>query len=187
MKNSTADFESIMAMAAMENVGRRNAPLQTRKYKRYGARARTGKWERAGNLGIFLAISVFTSVVFVAGLFPGGVDAPQLWTHAFIALTVAQFAMLAGATLKASSRRGVEAIMPDLHVSDRHGSTNGIDSGVTDAPAAMLPQLPPVAISSGLMGGKAYVALSDGSVEIDTMLGRRRFVDLNAAREFVGD
>lgn len=184
MKNSTADFESIMALAAIDSLSVGGARSNVRKYRKYVARPRAGRRDRVANLGIFLAISVFTSVVFVAGLLPGSVEAPQMWTHAFIALTIAQFVMLAAATLKASSPRDREAVVLEQKLSVQSRLNSDLDSG---APAdnADLP-IPPVAISSGLMGGKAYVSFSDGSVEIDTMLGRRRFVDLNAAREFVG-
>jgi len=183
MKNNTADFESIMALAAIDSLSGRNAPTQPRRYKRYVAVRGTGRRNRIGNFGIFMAISVFTSVVFVAGLLPGNVDQPQMWTHAFIALTIAQFAMLAGATLKASSRQ-VRPIR-DADIPARQ-SSGDIEIGEMAAAAEERLPLPVVALSSGLMGDRAYIAFSDGSIEVDTMLGRRRFPDFQAAREFVG-
>lgn len=185
MKNSTAEFENIMALAALD-LSERAALRQSRKYRRFATKAPPRSKERLGNLGIFFGISVFTSVVFVAGLMPGTVDAPQLWTHAFIALTLAQFAMLAGATLKANSRKASDQGAMDG--SSLAQAMANVDASEINAGTSrdLRPALPPIALTSGLLGGKAYVGFSDGSVEIDTMLGRRRFADLNAAREFVG-
>lgn len=185
MTNNTVDFEEIMAMASL-NLRRQSAPKQNRKYRRFATRAQPRSKDRLGNLGMFFAISVFTSVVFVAGLMPGTVDAPQLWTHAFIALTLAQFAMLVGATLKASSRRTDDQnAMDDAMLAQAMANVDASEGAAFIGRDAR-PALPPIALSSGLLGGKNYVGFSDGSVEIDTMLGRRRFADLNAAREFVG-
>ncbi|MBR2535444.1 MAG: hypothetical protein IKE66_05160 [Hyphomicrobium sp.] len=184
MRNSTAEFENYMAIAALGLRGRTSK--QGRKYRRFGTRGQPNAKDKIGNLGIFFGISVFTSVVFVAGLMPGTVDAPLLWTHAFIALTLAQFAMLAGATLKASSRRndtddaaGDETLALAMANVDATENTSSFSNDAR-------PSLPPIALASGSLGEKTYVAFSDGSIEIDTMLGRRRFADLSAAREFVG-
>lgn len=184
MRNSTAEFENYMAIAALGLRGRTSK--QPQKYRRFATRGHPNAKDKIGNLGIFLGISVFTSVVFVAGLMPGTVDAPQLWTHAFIALTLAQFAMLAGATLKVSSRRhdpddaaGDETLARAMANVDASENASSLSNDAR-------PSLPPVALASGILGEKTYVAFSDGSIEIDTMLGRRRFADLSAAREFVG-
>lgn len=187
MKNNTADFENIMALAALDLAGR-NAPRQGRKYRRFGAQAQTRprSKDRIGNLGMFLGASVFTSVVFVAGLMPGTVDAPRLWTHAFIALTLAQFAMLAGATLKATSRRADRTDRIEDDKLSRAIANVELSESLAGETVDIRPSLPPIALSSGLLSGKTYVAFSDGSIEVDTMLGRRRFPDMNAAREFVG-
>jgi hypothetical protein len=37
-----------------------------------------------------------------------------------------------------------------------------------------------------VLAGREYLTHDDGSVEIDTLVGRRRFVSLDVAREFVG-
>lgn len=185
MKNNTAEFENIMALAAVD-LGQRSAPRQHRKYRRFATRTQPRAKDKLGNIGMFLGISVFTSVVFVAGLMPGTVDAPQLWTHAFIALTIAQFAMLAGATLKASSRGSKSHDQTGDETLARAMANVDASERETAAAKEIRPVLSPIALSSGLLGGKPYLSFSDGSVEIDTMLGRRRFADLNAAREFVG-
>lgn len=185
MKNSTANFDNYMAIAALALRGK-TPSKQERSYRRFGQRAQPNAKEKIGNAGIFLGISVFTSVVFVAGLMPGTVDAPQLWTHAFIALTLAQFAMLAGATLKVSSRRkDVAADMGDAMLARAMANVDASEKASAFDNDSR-PSLPPIALASGSLGEKTYIAFSDGSVEIDTMLGRRRFADLSAAREFVG-
>jgi hypothetical protein len=62
---------------------------------------------------------------------------------------------------------------------------------VQAAPAAVLeislpPPLPPHLISEGELAGRLYRHYSDGSVEIATLLGLRRFDSLMDAREFIG-
>jgi hypothetical protein len=44
----------------------------------------------------------------------------------------------------------------------------------------------PALVGHGVIEGRDYSEYADGSVEISTMLGRRRFATLAAAREFVG-
>lgn len=186
MKNSTADFENIMALAAI-NLRERANLQRDRKYRRFATRAQPRSKDKLGNLGMFVGASVFTSVVFVAGLMPGTVDAPQLWTHAFIALTLAQFAMLAGATLKASSRKSASRdSLDDERLTRAMANVDATERNASEVDNEVRPALAPIALSSGLLGEKPYVAFSDGSIEVDTMLGRRRFADLNTAREFVG-
>ncbi len=41
-------------------------------------------------------------------------------------------------------------------------------------------------VIGGKLAGREYLVHADGSLEIDTLVGRRRFVSLEAAREFVG-
>jgi hypothetical protein len=41
-------------------------------------------------------------------------------------------------------------------------------------------------VSEGRIKGRAYLLYGDGSVEVETLLGRRRFPSLAEAREFVG-
>jgi hypothetical protein len=38
----------------------------------------------------------------------------------------------------------------------------------------------------GKLAGREFLQFDDGSIEINTLVGRRRFVSLDAAREFVG-
>jgi hypothetical protein len=48
------------------------------------------------------------------------------------------------------------------------------------------PSLPPHVIAEGELAGRYYRHFSDGSVEIATLLGLRRFESLMDAREFIG-
>lgn len=49
------------------------------------------------------------------------------------------------------------------------------------------PQPEPVRIAErGRLHGRPYIAFSDGSAEVETLLGRRRFASLAEARDFVG-
>lgn len=49
-------------------------------------------------------------------------------------------------------------------------------------PVIQMPQL----IDEGEMMGRAYRLFSDGSIEIATLLGLRRFASLSDARHFIG-
>jgi hypothetical protein len=48
------------------------------------------------------------------------------------------------------------------------------------------PRLPRKPVVGGKLAGREFLEHEDGSIEIDTLVGRRRFVSLDAAREFVG-
>jgi hypothetical protein len=45
---------------------------------------------------------------------------------------------------------------------------------------------PPSVVSKGFIGERPYAHFSDGSVEVETLLGSRRFESLEAAHSFVG-
>ncbi len=48
------------------------------------------------------------------------------------------------------------------------------------------PTLPRPPVVGGKLAGREFLEYEDGSIEIDTLVGRRRFVSIDAAEEFVG-
>jgi hypothetical protein len=56
----------------------------------------------------------------------------------------------------------------------------------TTAAASTTPQKNPEIVSRGEISGREYVVFSDGTVGVETLLGRRRFRSLGDAREFIG-
>jgi hypothetical protein len=57
---------------------------------------------------------------------------------------------------------------------------------LTEQPAPLPPPAPKKPVIGGTLAGREFLEFHDGSIEIDTLVGRRRFVSVDAAREFVG-
>ena len=63
----------------------------------------------------------------------------------------------------------------------------------TQSPAAPAPDLRPpknpqtCLVNEGYLGERPFALYADGGVDVDTLLGRRRFESLEAARQFVGN
>lgn len=56
----------------------------------------------------------------------------------------------------------------------------------TATPPAPVSQKAPEIVSRGEISGREYVLFADGTVGVETLLGRRRFRTLGDAREFIG-
>ncbi|MBN9571403.1 MAG: hypothetical protein J0H30_10240, partial [Alphaproteobacteria bacterium] len=52
--------------------------------------------------------------------------------------------------------------------------------------APLPPPAPRPPFIGGKLAGREYMEFDDGTIEIDTLIGRRRFISIDAAREFVG-
>jgi hypothetical protein len=105
------------------------------------------------------------------------------------------------ALLVAASGLGQGAIVIGLawHISTELRRTRRVSGRLTwtSAPSASSAAAPPPAgtahgaaspelLATGEMNGRRYALFSDGSVELLTLLGRRRFRTIAHAREFVG-
>ena len=186
MTHPNTDFQTIMALSAASLIAQNREHKAARSTLKSYLRWDDHLTERLAEAGVFLGVSVVVSVMFVAQSTPVAAEAPQIWTHGLLALTIAQGAILAGASCKVFTR--IERIK----------NTSMLKSRPTDRPSrrayAQLREVSDpstLAISSvmpaGNLSGRPYTAFADGSVEIDTLLGRRRFIHLEAAREFVGE
>lgn len=184
MNNQSADFENVMMSTALETLSGPATRLDQRRNLKSRTTVRKGAADILANAGLFIGASMLACIGFVVQWTPIGAESSQIWTHGLIALSLAQCAILAGASFKVFSR-----VEPNSVAAMRSMPEANFDAGRSGEAlsSVVVPVLPAVAVSSGLLGGKVYIAFSDGSIEIDTMLGRRRFEDLGAAREFVGD
>jgi len=136
---------------------------------------------------VFAGLGLISAIVFVTGYSALMSDTPGIWIHRLMALTVAQSILIAAVAMK---------LLP--LVERRHFSVR-IGSSATTAPVLLpderkpaeeQPQLsaptPRRPTAGGKLAGREFLEFNDGSIEIDTLVGRRRFVSLDAAREFVG-
>jgi hypothetical protein len=137
---------------------------------------------------VFVGLSILVAISLVSAQHIAGADAPRFWGHGLIALGLAQSALIVGATLKLhSDLKQSKSVMARI-ARKRAGPQS---SAVTDANKAMPAQSyrQPDCLSvesNGQLDGRQYVKFLDGTVEIATMLGRRRFSSLDMAKEFVG-
>lgn len=184
MKNHNSDFEGVM----MSIIGDQHADQQivSDHARNQAVLAPRSHRDRLANIGIFLGISLLTSVVIVTQWTPTGVEPSRLWIHTVVAIALAQLAIISGVSFKASGRSSGQ--------SAKRRPARYVKPGRRIEPQLVRPQpAPPVVekvevtpASTGALNGKSYILFTDGSCEIDTMFGRRRFEDLDAAREFVG-
>jgi hypothetical protein len=61
-----------------------------------------------------------------------------------------------------------------------------LDQSLRTNEAAAIPPPLPEPVVGGKLAGREFLQHADGAIEIDTLVGRRRFASLAAAREFVG-
>lgn len=143
--------------------------------------------EKIAAVAAFTGLSLMAAVTFVAGYESFSSDAPVTWSHGLIALSVGQLAILAGISFKIyrllernrslasrAANRVTRPIRP------------AIDRPVVTIPTPVAAFEMPSDLPKAFIGNREYVTYPDGSVELDTLLGRRRFVSLDAAEEFVG-
>lgn len=141
---------------------------------------------------IFGGLGFLSVLIFAIGYSALLSDEPEIWIHRLMALAVMQSILIAAVTMKLVpiiERRGsLIRIGQQLNF----WQTPGIDESRKSArelPAAPVP--PPLPeprkpVVGGKLAGREFLEYEDGSIEIDTLVGRRRFASLEAAREFVG-
>ncbi|CCB67512.1 MULTISPECIES: hypothetical protein [unclassified Hyphomicrobium] len=143
--------------------------------------------------GTLAAFSVFAGLgalsvgIFIIGCSALRSDSPEIWIHRLMALAIVQSILIAAVSMK---------ILPVL---ERGRSLTKVSATPRRAPALEPPRMspmpmptppplpsPPKAVVGGQLAGREFLEYGDGSIEIDTLVGRRRFASLDAAREFVG-
>lgn len=138
---------------------------------------------------VFVGLGALSLGIFIIGCSALRADSPEIWIHRLMALAIVQSILIAAVSLR---------ILPVL---ERGGSLKRVTAAprrtVAIEPPRMSPMpmplptppplpAPPKAVIGGQLAGREFLEYDDGSIEIDTLVGRRRFVSLEAAREFVG-
>jgi hypothetical protein len=138
---------------------------------------------------VFAGLGLISAIIFVTGYSALMSDTPGIWIHRLMALTVAQSILIAAVAMKLlplierryfSVRIGPRTTVKRELLPDRRRES-------ADQPQASIPAPPPRKPTvGGKLAGREFLQFDDGSIEINTLVGRRRFVSLDAAREFVG-
>jgi hypothetical protein len=137
-------------------------------------------------LSIFAGLGIVSAIIFVTGYSALLSDTPAIWIHRLMALTITQSILIAAVAMKIlpiiERRRFTVRLVPSASRKMRLLEQNES----SEEQPAPIPAPPRKAVIGGKLAGREFLEFDDGSIEIDTLVGRRRFVSLDAAREFVG-
>jgi hypothetical protein len=136
---------------------------------------------------IFAGLGLMSAMIFTTGYLALLSDTPAIWIHRLMAMTLAQSILISAIAMKllplVERRRNAIGITADAPV-ERLPLPEQPESGEEAKEDVALPSPRPV--TTGKLAGRDYLSHPDGTIEIDTLVGRRRFVSIEAAREFVG-
>jgi hypothetical protein len=139
---------------------------------------------------VFAGLGIISAIVFVTGYWALMSDTPAIWIHRLMALTVAQSILIAAVAMKLLpliERRNFTVRIGSLFATRQAPLLEHREMREEQSPPPLPRPLPPKQpVIGGKLAGREFLEFSDGSIEIDTLVGRRRFVSLDAAREFVG-
>ncbi|MFT3732402.1 MAG: hypothetical protein QM780_13455 [Hyphomicrobium sp.] len=141
-------------------------------------------------ISVFGGLGILSLAIFIIGYSALQSDTPEIWIHRLMALAIAQSILISAVTMKILpiiERRGslinvgqfAERVRPEKPAA-RTAAPVRFETAPPPLPA------PPKPVVGGQLAGREFLEYQDGSIEIDTLIGRRRFVSLDAAREFVG-
>lgn len=149
-----------------------------------GSRAKGGM----AAFSIFTGLGIMSAVIFTTGYLALLSDTPAIWIHRLMALTVAQSILISAVAMKLlpliERRRLSVRIITDAGPERAALADQSVPA--QEAAATPPPLLAPKPVVGGKLAGREYLAHPDGTIEIDTLVGRRRFASIAAAREFVG-
>lgn len=140
------------------------------------------------SIAIGIAFLAVTAATVVAGYLALTSGMPAVWIHRLTALAVVQSILIAAIAMKVlplvrQQQQTLHVLADDQQL--EHSNTSASAQASPIEPQFTPPPLPEPVVG-GTLAGREYLTHADGSIEIDTLLGRRRFVSLEAAREFVG-
>jgi len=140
------------------------------------------------SLFVIAGLGVTSAIVFIVGYSALLSDTPAVWIHRLMALAVAQSILIAAVAMKLLPLIEHERI--SVRIASGSAATQKPLLEQRDMPQEQPAPLPPPAprkpFIGGKLGGREFMQFDDGTIEIDTLIGRRRFVSIDAAREFVG-
>jgi hypothetical protein len=184
--DSDFGFEAVFRQSAAE--------LKLRLAHDAGIASRPDPIRRRGGVAaftVFAGLGVLSVAIFGIGYSALLSDSPEIWIHRLMALAVTQSILIAAVTMRLwpliERRRLLVRVGPQVNVRqspifERERKAAPLSAATVPPP---LPE-PPKPIVGGKLAGREFLEYHDGSIEIDTLIGRRRFASLEAAREFVG-
>lgn len=138
---------------------------------------------------VFAGLGFLSLAIFAVGYSALLSDAPEIWIHRLMALAITQSALIGIVTMKLlpliERRRSLIRIEADEHAKASVEAPRKLTPQRIDPVPPPLPE-PAKPVIGGQLAGRDYLEYGDGSIEIDTLVGRRRFVSIEAARDFVG-
>lgn len=176
-------FETVLRQSELasalklRNVNEALADLQT---------SRAKPPSRVIALAVLGGLGIVSAAVFMSGYSALLSDTPAVWVHRLMALTVAQSILIAAIAMK------FLPLIDGKALSVRIAARDAAEQTPTVTQREMAPESPPPLPAprppfiGGKLAGRDYMEFDDGSIEIDTLIGRRRFISIDAAREFVG-
>ncbi|WP_045834934.1 hypothetical protein [Hyphomicrobium sp. 99] len=141
---------------------------------------------------VFAGLGMLSVLIFMIGYSALLSDEPVIWIHRLMALAVTQSILIAAVTMKLipiiERRRSSIRILPQLNFRQTPAQDASSKSARDLSAGPIPPPLPEPRKPTigGKLAGREFLEYEDGSIEIDTLVGRRRFASLAAAREFVG-
>jgi hypothetical protein len=138
---------------------------------------------------VFAGLAALSLGIVVIGYFALQSDAPEIWIHRLVALALAQSILIGAVSTKLLPM--IERRRSLIQIDPVGGRSKAVSSPRDSAELRfdrVPPPLPeqPKPVVGGELAGREFLRHGDGSIEIDTLVGRRRFVSIEAAREFVG-
>jgi len=139
-------------------------------------------------IAVFAGFAIASAIVFVTGYSALLSDTPGIWIHRLMALAVAQSMLIALVAMKllplGERRQNFLRLGPN---SKARISFNEEQEHMARSEPPPLPKpVQRTPVSGGTLAGREFMEFDDGTIEIDTLVGRRRFISIDAAREFVG-
>lgn len=144
---------------------------------------------------MLIGFGIIVSVVFVLTTSGALANRPETWMHGLFALVAAEVLIVVGAMIRMSSsvNESQELLKQFLRSqSSRRPRELRATLNSTPFPAQFkaLQSVPADRSAGGPLkgqiGDRKFMVQADGSVEIETLLGPRRFTSIESAREFVG-
>lgn len=138
-------------------------------------------------LAVFAALAIISTAVFIAGYLALVSDTPAVWIHRLMALTIAQSILIGAIAMKLLPMIEAKGFSVRLHTATaaKQQLPERYET-MPEPPAPLPPPAPKKSFIGGKLAGREYMEFDDGSIEIDTLIGRRQFISIDAAREFVG-
>jgi hypothetical protein len=137
---------------------------------------------------VFAGLGLLSVAIFVIGYSALLSDSPEIWIHRLMALAVTQSILIAAVVMKLLPV--IERRLSVVRIGSQSGARQMpvLEQQRKTASLSVPPPLPepPKPVIGGKLAGREFLEYQDGSIEIDTLVGRRRFASLEAAKEFVG-